>query len=151
MRAKIGPMVFYLVLQIKSRPDLTNWLCILSFGPCSPRHAALQLSSKNVATGGFVLIHIIIPPCYFVVHQNTLKQLESHICHQRPLSVQAGQWQPSAHSSLPHFKNHQPPLVCTHLRVSECVCVCVFVCVCVCVRVCVCVFVCVLVCVSEYM
>ena len=80
---KIGPMLgpdfFYLVLLIKSRPDLTTWLWILSFGPCSPRHAAHQLSKYNAATGGFVSIHIIIPPCYFVVPQNTLKQLESHI------------------------------------------------------------------------
>ena len=27
-----------------------------------------------------------------------------------PLAVQAGQWQPSTQSFLPHFKNHQPPL-----------------------------------------
>jgi hypothetical protein len=27
------------------------------------------------------------------------------------LTVQAGQWQPSAPSFLPHFKNYQPPLI----------------------------------------
>jgi hypothetical protein len=54
----IGPdfLDFYFVLLIKSRPDLTEGLCI------------------------------IIPPCYLVVPQSTLKQLESHIpyatnCH----------------------------------------------------------------------
>ena len=30
------PRFFFLLLQIKSRPDLTNVLCILSFCPCSP-------------------------------------------------------------------------------------------------------------------
>ena len=56
---------------------MTNWLCILSFCPCSPRHAAHQLSKYNAATGGFVSIHIIIPSCHLVVHQNTLKQLDA--------------------------------------------------------------------------
>ena len=78
-RPNARPRLFCLLLQIKSRSDFTNWLCLLSFCPCSPRHAAHQLSKYNAATGGFVSIHIIIPSCHLVVHQNTLKQVESHI------------------------------------------------------------------------
>jgi hypothetical protein len=56
IEGKNRPRFFYLLLQIKSRPDLTNGLCILSFCPCSPfqRHAAHQLSNYSDATGGFV-------------------------------------------------------------------------------------------------
>ena len=99
-RPNARPRYFYLVLQIKSRPDLTNWLCILSFCPCSPRHAAHQLSKYNAATGGFVSIHIIIPPCYFVVHQNTLKQLESHIL-MPPYTNSASRPMATKHTVLP--------------------------------------------------
>ena len=50
-------------------------------------------------------IHIIIPPCYFVVHQNTLKQPESHILMPPDATNSASnQWQPSTQSFLPHFK-----------------------------------------------
>ena len=82
--SKIMASLLVLFLHFSSslfrvRPYLTYWLCLLYFCPCSPRHAAHQLSKSNAATGGFVSIHIIIPSCYFVFHQNTLKQLECHI------------------------------------------------------------------------
>ena len=110
--------------------QLTHCLCILSFCPCSPRHAALKRSKSNAATGGFVSIHIIIPHCYFVVPLNTLKQLESHMLMPPYATVQAGQWRPSTQSFLPHFINHQPPLcewkyIYHEIMFSLAVCVCV--------------------------
>jgi hypothetical protein len=80
LRAKIGPMM---------GPDFI------------PRHAAHQLSKYIAATRGFLSIHIIIPPCYFVVPQNTLKQLESHILMPPYATNSASRPMATKHAVLP--------------------------------------------------
>ena len=47
--------------------------------------------------------HIIIPPCYFAVHLNTLKQLESHILVPSYATNSASR--PMATKRLPHCRN----------------------------------------------
>src|SRR4029434_970261 len=76
-----------------------------------------MLSKYNGAT--LVALYQFYPCLLFctIVHKDTLKQLVSHIL--MPPTEKAGQWQPSAQSFLPHFKNHQPPLLCTILNCIE--------------------------------
>ena len=77
-----------------------------------------------------VSIHIIIPPCYFVVPQNTLKQHESHILVMPTYATNsASRPMETKHAVLPPSlkkKKHQPRscshLLCVYVYVFPCLC-----------------------------
>ena len=107
----IGPRFFHLLLQIKSSPDLTNCLCILSFCPCSPDMLPTSFQSTTLPLVDLYTFYSHNYPsllfCSSPKHPET-----TWFSLMLPYATNsAGQWQPSSQSILPHFNKHQLPLI----------------------------------------
>ena len=103
MRAKIGPDFF--IYFYKSIVGLIWLICFASFPSQStvmPLVALYTFCSHNS-----------LPAILYFTKTPWNNLSLTFLCHHTP-TVQAGQWQPSTQSFLPHFKNHQPPLLCTY-------------------------------------